>query len=154
MSLHLYMPTGSPDEVDESRWQKLFEIWQKQCQPKLEGGILLQFVDLLDMRQLSHTHRGIDSATDVLSFNYDPPMLDAAGEKLCGEIVICTEVAVQNAQKLHTTIDIEYATLFVHGLIHLAGLDHVSKHERQRFEDMTHGIMEAGGLASVSLWLD
>lgn len=154
MSLHLYMPTGAPDEVDQARWQQLFTIWQQQCQPDLDGAILVQFVSAHDMQELSRIHQGKDAPTDVLSFTYHPAMIDDTGQVVCGEIVICTDVALVNAEKLDVELKLEYATLFVHGLIHLAGSDHATAQDRQEFEDMTRGIMEAGGLSSVSLWLD
>lgn len=154
MSLHLYMPTGAPEEVDRARWQQLFTIWQQQCRPDLVGGILVQFVDAREMQELSRIHQAKDAPTDVLSFTYNPAMTDNTGQTVCGEIVICTDVALVNAKKLDVELKLEYATLFVHGLIHLAGFDHATTQDRQEFEDVTRGIMEAGGLSSVSLWLD
>lgn len=152
MSLHLYMPGGTPKELDSATWQHLFSAWQEQCSPDLMGGVLVQFVDSGSMQELSRIHQGKDEPTDVLSFTYDPPMHGSSDELVCGEIVVCTEVAQRNAEKLKVTLSVEYATLFVHGLIHLAGYDHASKEDRKQFEALTHGIMESGGLTPVSLW--
>ena len=154
MSLHLYIPTGAPEEVDQVQWRQLFEYWQEQCKPDFAGSVLVQFVRSDAMQELSRRHQDKDAPTDVLSFRYDPPMGDASGELVSGEIVICTDVAGVNAMKLQVTLEVEYVTLFVHGLIHLVGLDHATKAERQQFEELTRGIMEAGGLSPVSLWLD
>ena len=152
MSLHLYMPGGTPKELDSATWQHLFSAWQEQCSPDLMGGVLVQFVDSESMQELSRIHQDKDEPTDVLSFTYDPPMHGSSDELVCGEIVVCTEVAQRNAEKLKVTLSVEYATLFVHGLIHLAGYDHASKEDRKQFEVLTHGIMESGGLTPVSLW--
>ncbi len=152
MSLHLYMPGDTPKELDSATWQHLFLAWQEQCSPGLQGGVLVHFVDSNAMQELSRIHQGKDAPTDVLSFTYDPPMCDSLDELVCGEIVICTEVAQKNAEKLKATLSVEYTTLFVHGLIHLAGYDHASQEDRKQFEALTHGIMETGGLKPVSLW--
>jgi probable rRNA maturation factor len=70
------------------------------------------------MRALNAEHRGIDKATDVLSFPLDGPDL-AAGWPAdgpppeLGDVVICPEAAED-----------PLPTLVVHGLLHLLGYDH------------------------------
>lgn len=72
-----------------------------------------------EMREINKEHRGIDKATDVLSFPYEAmPMTPL------GSIVICTEHIEQKAKELGHTNDDEFALLFIHGLLHLLGYDH------------------------------
>jgi len=63
--------------------------------------------------------RGIDKATDVLSFPYEEmPMAPL------GSIVISIDFVNEKSQELgHTTQD-ETTLLFIHGLLHLLGYDH------------------------------
>jgi probable rRNA maturation factor len=154
MKLEIHIPTGTPEELHEVSFDKLFSDWKQHTEPDLAGIVLLQFVDRNAMEALVQTHQGKKGATDVLSFTYDPPLADNSGGSVSGEIVICTEVASENAQKLGVSMDLECATLFVHGLLHLTGLDHANPEDRQQFEAKTRGIMEIGGLTPVSLWLD
>ena len=46
-------------------------------------------------------------------------------EHLLGDIVISTEKAASQAVEFGVTVDEEMARLLVHGLLHLAGYDHV-----------------------------
>lgn len=71
-----------------------------------------------EMRVLNRDYRGKDSPTDVLSF----PMDD---DCLLGDIVISTEKAAAQAIEFGVTVDEEMARLLVHGILHLAGYDHV-----------------------------
>ena len=92
--------------------------------------------DDAEIRELNHTWRGYDSATDVLSFALqEGEDAEFAGE-LLGDIVISVETASQQAvSKEHRgrvegdapgdwTLDDEIAFLVVHGLLHLLGHDH------------------------------
>lgn len=71
-----------------------------------------------EIRELNREYRGIDKPTDVLSFPMDDPYL-------LGDIVISTEKAASQAEEFGVAFDEEMARLFIHGLLHLAGYDHV-----------------------------
>jgi probable rRNA maturation factor len=60
-----------------------------------------------------------DATTSVAG---PPPML--------GDIVICPEVAAENAPDHAGSYDDEMALLIVHGLLHLLGMDHAGDDER------------------------
>ena len=78
-----------------------------------EGHLSVELVDEARIRELNRDHRGLDRATDVLSFPVDGT--DAvAGPRELGDVVICPA---------HTT-DLQEAV--VHGVLHLAGFDHES----------------------------
>lgn len=81
--------------------------------------IELIITDAHEMREINKEHRGIDKATDVLSFPYEAmPMIPL------GSIVICREYIEQKAIEFGHTNDDEFALLFIHGLLHLLGYDH------------------------------
>lgn len=72
-------------------------------------------------KQLRHK----DKPADVLSI----PL-----SKTSGEIMICLERAKKQAKKFEHTYTQHVAFLFIHGLLHLKGLDHGStmEHEERR----------------------
>ena len=76
------------------------------------------------MRSLNRRFRGIDRATDVLSF----PQLDADGRRLqpqlLGDVVICADKARRQAKEHEHALAHEYAVLLTHGILHLLGQDH------------------------------
>jgi len=68
---------------------------------------------------LNKEYRGIDKATDVLSFPYeDMPMVPL------GSIIISIDYVRAKSQELGHSIDDEFSLLFIHGLLHLLGYDH------------------------------
>lgn len=150
--MDLWIPASKPQPISRIELNKLFDIWKKHIDQPLDGSIVLQFVNSDAMVELAKRHTNKQAATDVLSFNYNPSLRDKSGEKIAGEIIICREIAIANAKKLKVSQKNEYATLFIHGLLHLAGRDHDDFAERDRFIEDTRAIMEQGGFTTVSLW--
>ncbi len=92
--------------------------------------IELIIMDAHEMREINKEHRGIDKATDVLSFPYEAmPMIPL------GSIVICREYIEQKAIEFGHTNDDEFALLFIHGLLHLLGYDHEVDEGEMRQEE-------------------
>ena len=83
-----------------------------------------------EMRQLNAAYRRIDRTTDVLSFDLRP--VRSPGEPRSGEIVISTDRVLVQARRYRVTPARELARLLVHGLLHLAGHDHMAAGERAR----------------------
>ncbi len=84
--------------------------------------ITVVFIGLGKMRDLNRKYRGMDRATDVLSFGY--PGERVHGFLFLGEIVIAPEMAQRQAIRWRTTMDRELRKLLVHGILHLLGYDH------------------------------
>ena len=79
----------------------------------------IAFVSDNRIRELNRTYRGVDRATDVLSF----PTGDEDVEQL-GDIAISVETAKAQARQNRLTFEQEIAQLIIHGLLHLCGYDH------------------------------
>ncbi len=107
-----------------------------------DRGVELSFVTDEVMQELNHAHRGIDRPTDVLSFPVDPfPMAPL------GEIVINLDRAKIDANRLGHTLDQEVALLFIHGMLHLLGMDHEiddgEMRKRERELILEYGLPES-----------
>jgi len=72
------------------------------------------------LRKLNRNFRGIDKATDVLSF----PSAGIGASKHGGDLAISFETARRQAEEHEHTINEELRVLMLHGLLHLAGMDH------------------------------
>ena len=83
------------------------------------GDVELVFVNNDEMREINHEQRGIDKATDVLSFPYEQ-----VSGGLMGSVVISTDTASRVAGELGHSIECEIALLFLHGVLHILGYDH------------------------------
>ena len=76
-----------------------------------DGHVALEFVSEDRIRDLNREYRGLDEATDVLSFGVDERG-PSSGPRELGDIVICPA----------RTADVREAV--VHGALHLTGMDH------------------------------
>ena len=92
--------------------------------------VSVSFVDNGEIRELNKKFRGIDKATDVLSF----PLFDYEGESeeppvdemlgMLGDIVLSLEQAAVQATEYGHSFEREVAFLTVHSMLHLLGYDH------------------------------
>ena len=81
------------------------------------------------MQELNSNYRGIDSPTDVLSFENDEEYEDEEGKWLCaGDIAISLDTLPVNAAYFEQTENDEIKRLLVHGVLHLNGYDHEPEH--------------------------
>ena len=108
-------------------------------------------VDDSQIRQINSECRGIDCATDVLSFPlgengvYDVDY--KTGAYMLGDIVISAEHAIAQGELYGHGQDRELAYLTVHSMLHLLGYDHVnSKSEKALMRCREEAAMEVLGL--------
>jgi probable rRNA maturation factor len=89
------------------------------------------FADDATLRALNARYRGIDRATDVLSFTWADDGPDAPRRALAGELVLSTARLAAQARRYRHTPGAELLRLVTHGLLHLCGHDHVKAGERR-----------------------
>jgi probable rRNA maturation factor len=106
------------------------------------------------VRALNRQYRGIDKATDVLSFHASPGLglrpsgrgrrtRAALGSHL-GDIVIARGVARRQAKSEAHPEATELRVLALHGLLHLLGYDHES--DRGEMHRVERRLRRKGGL--------
>jgi len=71
---------------------------------------------------MNRRYRGVDRATDVLSFPAAPDV--PTPQRLLGDIVIARGVATRQALAAGHSLTDELKVLALHGLLHLIGYDH------------------------------
>lgn len=116
------------------------------CSRDAEATVVL--VDDETIRTLNREWRGVDAATDVLSFAMAEAEDAHLHPELLGDIVISVETAVrQAAEGTHAarwssdappspwTLEDELLFLFVHGFLHLLGHDHAEAAEEARMRE-------------------
>lgn len=86
----------------------------------------LLFCDDSFIRGLNRQYRDRDEPTDVLSFEQggEYRASDGAERFLAGDIVISLEGLARNVRDFGVSADEELRRLIVHGILHLAGMDH------------------------------
>ena len=103
--------------------------------------ISLSFVSPEEIHELNRDYRGVDRPTDGLSF----PMIDdfaalqemyedmeqTPEELLLGDVVICLEKALQQAEEYGHSPEREVVYLFTHSVLHLLGYDHMTDEDKK-----------------------
>ncbi len=84
----------------------------------LRGEVNVLVAGSREIRELNRLYRGLDKATDVLSFPGE------GGEAGLGDIVISVPTAAKNARGLGRTLAQELDVLALHGFLHVLGYDH------------------------------
>ena len=107
--------------------------------------IAIRFTDSADIRSVNREWRGIDRATDVISF---PAAEGEGGEYagfLLGDLLIAPEVVATHAVQYRTTVERETVFVIVHGILHLLGYDHDTATSRRLMRERQTDIMERLG---------
>lgn len=106
-----------------------------------------------EVRSLNATYRGLDKATNVLSFPSSPGFTDAPARPL-GDIILALETARHEAIELGITLADHAAHLVVHGVLHLIGYDHETDSEAEAMEAEERRILASAGIADPYVRLD
>lgn len=127
--------TRETEELLQSVCEAVMDL--EECD--FDAEISITFVDNEAIRQINAEHRGIDKATDVLSFPMlefdengiaEEAELDSDGELvMLGDIVISMERAREQSNEFGHSFRREVAFLTAHSMLHLLGYDHVDDPE-------------------------
>lgn len=107
--------------------------------------ISISIVTAEEIRDLNNQYRGVDKATDVLSFPlYERGDIPESG--MLGDIVISSEKIKQQAVEFGHSEEREFIYLTIHSLLHLLGYDHIEEDERKEMRTKEKGIMKKIGI--------
>ncbi len=93
----------------------------------------LTLCDNNKIQELNKEYRKIDRPTDVLSFEYGykDELKIKDMPKFLGEIYISIDKTIEQAKLYKHSFLREISFLFVHGLLHLLGYDHMKKEDEE-----------------------
>jgi probable rRNA maturation factor len=111
------------------------------------GEVAVVLADDAKLRDLNRQWRGLDRATDVLSFGYD----EGGDDEVDGDIVVSLERVRDQAKRFRVSRGRELARVVVHGALHLAGLDHQGAAERRRMRAREDRVLRAAREAIAEL---
>ena len=132
--------------VDESRVLALASFALDSLRIHPDAELAIQFVDEEAMTELHIQWMDEPGPTDVLSFPMDELRPGGEGEVtqpgLLGDIVICPQVAVRQAEVAgHEPIN-EILLLTTHGILHLLGFDHAEPEEEKEMFGLQKAILD------------
>jgi probable rRNA maturation factor len=101
-----------------------FVLQAEQAASNVE--LSLSLVEPDEIQALNRQYRGVDAATDVLSFECDQQVL--------GDVIICPEIARRHALDFDSTFEAEMQLMLTHGVLHLLGYDHIDDDQAELME--------------------
>jgi probable rRNA maturation factor len=99
--------------------------------------IAIVLTDDSAIRALNRDWRGIDAATNVLSF----PAEDTHGDRHLGDIVLAFETIAREAHVERKPFAEHVVHLVVHGYLHLVGFDHERDRDATTMENVEREIL-------------
>ena len=134
-------------DADISLIDKIEKVYKKTLQKLVQKDIFVvevSFVDNAKIKKMNRETRNIDKVTDILSFqnladivlpvakrNYKSDVDPESGRIILGEIVIAEQVMLKQAAEYGHSVQRECCYLFLHGLLHLLGFDHLTEKDER-----------------------
>ncbi|MEG1613078.1 MAG: rRNA maturation RNase YbeY [Clostridia bacterium] len=108
-----------------------------------------------EMQKINREARNVDSVTDVLSFpsleisclpvtkGQFPEDINLETNRLMlGEIILCMDKITEQAEEFGHSLTREAGYLFLHGLLHLLGYDHIEEDDRVKMREKEEAVLE------------
>lgn len=110
--------------------------------------VSLSIVDRDAIHKLNKDYRYVDRETDVLSFPLDEEGYDNEGNPiiLLGDIVICLDVAEDQANDFGHSLEREMMYLICHSTLHLLGYDHIEEDDKREMRAKEKEVMKNLGV--------
>ena len=156
MDLELYDHTnGELTDHQRKLAEQLLAFAAEELQLKDNDEMSLTFVKNPEIRKMNAQYRGVDRATDVISFAINDDDEDilmddemaAMIPKDLGDLFISIDKVKEQALFLGHSEDRELGFLVVHGFLHLNGYDHEQADDEQKMFSLQEKILDAYGLA-------
>ena len=141
---------GELDEAWLKRLDEILPLYEEQQGLPHDLVIGLTFTGDDEIRAINNEYRGIDRATDVLSFplyERDDEIELLEGELApFGDIVLSVPHAQAQATEYGHSVEREVCYLIVHGLMHLAGYDHIEADDKAEMRAEEEKLLGAIGV--------
>ncbi|MCH3910197.1 MAG: rRNA maturation RNase YbeY [Bacilli bacterium] len=151
MEIDFISPFGKSYDYLESRYTYLAKVAFSLLDIKVDYEVDVSLVDDETIHEINRDYRHVDRVTDVISFAFnddkDPKdaIVSKGVTKMLGEILICLPQAQRQAKEIGNSEERELSFLFVHGLLHLLGYDHMKKEDEEIMFPLQDKILEMAG---------
>lgn len=147
-------PFADQVDVDAVKAAVRATLWE-QGPPR--AAVSVWITDDETIRELNRAYRGVDAATDVLSFASHeggaddpaladpPPELAAILDAQLGDVIIAYPYAERQAHRFGNSVTAELRLLAVHGTLHLLGYDHQTPADEAEMWAIQEGVLRPFG---------
>ncbi|MCM1546369.1 MAG: rRNA maturation RNase YbeY [Clostridiales bacterium] len=140
---------------DEHDFSPLARAFGGEAEADCPLALEIIFADREEIKRLNSEFRKIDRETDVLSFptlenicgkalkaGDFPYDTDEDGKLFLGSVVICTDVAKEQAQEYGHPYERELYYLATHGVCHLFGYDHEAEEDKREMREKEERVLK------------
>jgi probable rRNA maturation factor len=141
-----------------AHWQNsLFDIFSKTVEKVYDGKrkflIDILLTDDKNIQELNKTFRSKNTSTNVMSFpqyeSEDIRLIDEIHKGrnvMLGDIAMSYENIMRESKKFNFNFFDRCSHLFVHGVLHLFGMDHINLESESKMERLEIEILEGFGM--------
>ncbi|MBQ4342882.1 MAG: rRNA maturation RNase YbeY [Erysipelotrichaceae bacterium] len=134
----------------DRQWRQYAELFEKIMEETLttlekteEYAISVILVKKRKIHEINRDYRGIDRPTDVITFAAMEGEVFGMEEEIeLGDIFINVDAVVEQAKEYGHSEKREIGFLFVHGLLHCFGYDHMNPLEEKEMTDLQKQILD------------
>ncbi|RIN87079.1 rRNA maturation RNase YbeY [Mammaliicoccus sciuri] len=137
------------DEDTKNQIESLLTFAAKKENITEEAELSISFVDEEEIQAINRDYRDKDKVTDVISFSIeeDEPEIEGLDmPRVLGDIIICLEVAKEQAESYNHSLSRELGFLALHGFLHLLGYDHMTEEDEKEMFSRQDEILNEFGL--------
>lgn len=148
-----FLKEKTKEEDMKAKIEKIVEtVLTEEGLSFLEVSLSISAADTKEIQAINKEYRGIDKATDVLSF----PIFEKEELKQMalqtdiakqishvelGDIILCLSVVEEHATEYGTGILRETLYMITHGVCHLVGHDHMEEEEKKRMRALEEKVL-------------
>lgn len=142
--------------LDDKNKNMLINLLEKAAEhekvDKKNTEFSISFVNEEEIHEINKKYRGIDRPTDVISFALnddvegDMEIIGGESTNYIGDIIICTDIAAEQANDYGHSYERELGFLAVHGFLHLLGYDHMTEEDEKIMFAKQEEILSEFGL--------
>lgn len=140
--LEIIIKSNFRKSINKSSLEKAYKSTLTFLNIELSPNVSLYITDDQEMMRYNLEYRGINSSTDVLSFNNEFIDLET-GEAYFGDVIISFDTAKQQALEYNHSIEEELQFLVIHGLLHLFGYNHENEIDKKEMWKLQNKILES-----------
>jgi probable rRNA maturation factor len=107
--------------------------------------LTIRLVETQESQALNLQYRNKNKSTNVLSFPFEVP--EGIELNLLGDLVICADVVINEAQEQSKALNNHWAHMVIHGCLHLLGYDHIDDDEALEMETLEATLLSKIGIS-------
>ncbi|AJI54115.1 rRNA maturation RNase YbeY [Francisella philomiragia] len=115
-----------------------------------QAEVNVSIVSNQEIQQINKQFRHKDKPTNIISFEFEKPegLPEDIAADFLGDIVIAPDVLKKEAKEQNKNLDAHWQHIFIHGLLHLLGYDHIDDIEAEEMENLEIELLAELGIAN------